>query len=437
MDARSHGRPESTWQRWGAIGFIVVLACGIILRLIWPEVMEYKADEVWLFEKCMNIGRTEPIPATAMHASVGPNNPAQALLVWVGLARLFDVHEPPELGTAIHIINIAALLLLAAFARWGVRPEEREPWLWATALAAVNPFTILFHRKIWQPCVLPIVLVLMLMCWYRRERWWPAFFWGLLSLVVMQIHLAGLFLTLGFLGWTLIFEARRLNWKAWFWGSCLGGLGLLPWLYYLFFQYMSDPIVRKPWPRFFPLHFWVHWTTEPLGLGMEYSLGRDFRSFLAWPIVDGHPTYLVALAHLLLIGAGLVIFWRAGVNFWRERRAGRTLWQVVTTPGLQSAYAVCFGYGLILTWSCLGYYRHYHILSFPFMFAWLAFLAVGRPEVRNVMARWGRVLLVLVIVGELFVSGAFWHYLREHPEGVNGDFRQPYFGQMQSSVAQR
>ena len=71
-------------------------------------------------------------------------------------------------------------------------------------------------------------------------------------------------------------------------------------------------------------------------------------------------------------------------------RAGRTLWQVVTTPGLQSAYAVCFGYGMILTWSCLGYYRHYHILSFPFMFAWLAFLAVGRPEARAVVRSWSR-----------------------------------------------
>ena len=63
-------------NRWGLYGFIAILICGVALRLIWPDVMEYKEDEQWLFGKCMTVGRTEPIPTTAMHASVGPNNPA-------------------------------------------------------------------------------------------------------------------------------------------------------------------------------------------------------------------------------------------------------------------------------------------------------------------------------------------------------------------------
>ena len=344
--------------------------------------------------------------------------------MWVGLARVMGVKRPTDLASATQWLNIAALLLLAIFAwRW-TRRDEHEPWLWATALAAVNPFAILFQRKIWQPSILPVFLVLMVMCWEKRERAGPAFCWGVLSLIVMQLHLSGFFLTAGFLLWALIFDRARMNWRGWFGGSCLGGLGLLPWFYYLVFTFAKHPVVHTKWPRFFPIQFWIHWTTDPFGLGLEYSLGRNFPDFLRWPLVGGTATYIVGIAHLALLGLAATILLRAAFRLMRHLRAGHSFWQLLATPQLQSVYAACFGYGGLLTLSCVGYYHHYQILSFPFPFAWVAYLALGASQ-RVVPARTGRFLLVIVIVSEVIVSACFWYYLHAHPEGVEGSFSQP------------
>jgi hypothetical protein len=414
-------------RRFGAAGLILCLITGVVLRTIWPEVMEYKADEQSLFTKCISVGRTEPLPITTGIADLrlGFSEPPLSLLAWVGLARVAGVTQPTDLASAIHWLNIGALLLLAAFALWGTRPAEREPWLWATALAAVNPFAILFQRKIWDPSILPLFLVLMLICWEKRERAGPAFCWGALSLIVMQLYLPGFFLAAGFLVWTLIFDRTRMNWRGWFAGSCLGGIGLLPWFYYLLFTFAQHPVVRTKWPRFFPVQYWIHWITEPFGLGLEYSLGRNFVDFLRWPLVHGTATYIVGIAHLVLLAIGATILVRAAIRLARNLRSGRSPWQMLRTPALQSVYAACFGYGGLLTLSCTGYYRHYLTLAFPFPFVWAAYLALHAQDRDAKFKRTGRWLLVIVIVSEVIVSACFWYYLHAHPQGVEGGFSQP------------
>jgi len=410
----------------GTTGLILCLLAGIILRTIWPEVMEYRADEQSLFTKCINVGRTEPLPLTTgiTDTRLGLDEPPLSLLMWVALARVTGVKRPTDLASATQWLNIGALLLLAIFAwRW-TRRDDREPWLWATALAAVNPFAILFQRKIWDPSILPAFLVLMVICWEKRERAGPAFCWGVLSLIVMQLYLPGFFLGAGFLLWALIFDRARMNWRGWFAGSCLGGLGLLPWFYYLIFTFAKHPVVHTKWPRFFPIQFWIHWTTDPFGLGLEYSLGRNFPDFLRWPLVCGTATYLVGIAHVALLGLAATILLRGAFRLRRHLRAGHSFSQLLAAPQLQSVYAACFGYGGLLTLSCVGYYHHYQIFSFPFPFAWVAYLALGAsPGV--VPAPAGRFLLVIVIVTELIVSACFWYYLRAHPQGVGGGFSQP------------
>ena len=136
----------------------------------------------------------------------------------------------------MQIVNIAALLLLVGFAFRHVRREEREAWLWAAALVAVNPLAVLFHRKIWPPCVLPLLTLAMLYGWWYRQRRGAAFVWGFVGICLGQIHMAGFFFAAGFVLWALVFDrpwSERVAWRSWLLGSVLGSLPMLPWLVHL------------------------------------------------------------------------------------------------------------------------------------------------------------------------------------------------------------
>src|SRR4051794_14111830 len=72
--------PRSTWRHCATGGLLLLLVTGGVLRLIWPEVMEFKRDEIYVFERCMNAGRREPMPRVGLDCSAGPANPA--LSIW-------------------------------------------------------------------------------------------------------------------------------------------------------------------------------------------------------------------------------------------------------------------------------------------------------------------------------------------------------------------
>ncbi len=153
-----------SFASWPVLGIVLALVAGAGLRLIWPADIEYKADEAWTFEH----SRQADLPWLGMPSSVDIPNPGMSLWVFIGLQRLSGAEDPPALARAVQCINIAALVLLVVFAFWYVPRSEREPWLWAAALVAVNPLAVLFHRKIWPPCVLPLLTLLMLYGWWYR-----------------------------------------------------------------------------------------------------------------------------------------------------------------------------------------------------------------------------------------------------------------------------
>src|SRR5262249_3528505 len=54
--------PQHLWP----IGLLVAFALGAVLRLIWVEDMEWKADEVWTFSQTQEVGHTKPFPWLGM-----------------------------------------------------------------------------------------------------------------------------------------------------------------------------------------------------------------------------------------------------------------------------------------------------------------------------------------------------------------------------------
>ncbi len=413
---------------WSILGIVLALFAGAGLRLIWAEDIEYKADEAWTFEH----SRDGDLPWLGMPSSVDIPNPGMSVWVFVLLERLSGADDPPALARAVQITNVAALVLLVCFALRHVPRGEREAWLWAAALVAVNPLAVLFHRKIWPPCVLPLLTLAMLYGWWYRQRRVPAFVWGMVGVCLGQIHMAGFFFASGFVLWALLFDRpwrERVAWRSWLIGTALGTLPMLPWLIHLLTQPSARPINPHRWVHAFELKFWIRWFTESFGLGIDYTFGPYFREFLSYPLLAGRPTYLVGLLHWIVGGIALLMLGRAGISLWRRRDQWRDCWIGRESASAFTQNAALWGFGLLLTLSSFSIHRHYMIVLFPLEFLWVARLALatGGEHARSV--RVGRVLLMSLWLAQFCISANMLAYVHTRQNFAGTEYGIPYGAQ--------
>jgi hypothetical protein len=410
-------------RKWGLAALAIALVFGAGLRLIWVEDMEYKADEAWTFQQTQESGEARPFPWRGMPSSQGYDNPGLSVWVFMGLGKLLPLDEPTALARAVQILSIIATLALAVFALVAVPRAEREPWLWAVALLALNPLALLFHRKIWPPSILPIFVTFMLVSWWYRARRVGAFAWGLLGACLGQIHMGGFFFAAGFAGWAALFDRQRVAWRAWFLGSCLGALPLIPWFVYLSQAWGQFSLPHRNWIHILEGRFWTRWVLEPLGFGLSYALEQDYTDFLRYPFLAGHPTYLVGLLHVLVIGIGLTLCVRTGRYVWDNR--GK--WSRPQSATALTQNAALWGFGILQTLSCLPIHRHYMVIAYPLEFLWLARLALLRPT------RVSRGLLATLCTVQFFLSAGFLSYIHSH-DRIHGDYGVPYRAQQRAPV---
>jgi hypothetical protein len=405
------------------------LLAGAALRLVWPADIEYKADEAWTFQH----SRAAGLPWLGMPSSVDIPNPGMSLWVFMALQRVSGADDPPALARAVQTVNVAALVLLVVFAVRCVSKSEREPWLWAAALIAVNPLAVLFHRKIWPPCLLPLLTLAMLYGWWHRRRWGPAFLWGLLGVCLGQIHMAGFFFAGGFALWALLFDRpwrERVAWRSWLAGSALGALPMLPWLIYLVRHPSERPINPYRWVHAFERKFWIRWFSESFGFGIDYTFGPYFREFQRYPLLAGHPTYLVAVLHLFVAVVAAVLMGRGVLSLWRRRADWRGLWIGRASESAFTQNAALWGFGLLLTLSSFSIHRHYMIVLFPLEFLWLARLALNSGAASERSLRLGRALLLSLCLAQFFLSANMLAFIHARQNFAGTEYGVPYGAQL-------
>ncbi len=378
---------RSQWM----IFLLVSLVAGILLRLSFPGDIEYKYDEQYMFNAVRAVGPHDPWPTLGMTSGVQIPNPGMSVWVFLTLARIFPITTPPDLARAVQILNILALALLMVFAWKWVEEKERLNWCWAAALVAVNPFAVLFERKIWAQCTLPFFLVLFWIAWHYRRKPLGAFFWGLIGACLGQVHLSGFFFAAAvFLG-TLLYDRLSAKWPYWFAGSVLGAIPLYPWLQFMLghkgqpFQWSS--LLWCLYPK-----FWVYWVADPLGIGLTYSLKTlHFLDFLRYPLIGGFPTFLVGLCH----GVILWVAFSLGYSLWKQKKL-RVAEAGKTETGL-ALTSVLWIMGILLTLSRVQLFRHYLVITFPLEWVWLSRMARrDKGGNRSLAILWGAELLLSV-----------------------------------------
>ncbi len=407
-------------RKYWPIALLAALVVGGILRLVYGNDIEYKYDEAWTFENAVAEAKGD-WRWFGMESSTKAPNPGMSVWVFTVLGKLGRVVDPPGLVRTIQILNILALVSLVLFARRLIPSEEREPWYWAAALAAVNPLAVLFQRKIWPPSVLPLLSLGMLAGWWRRECLVGAFVWGLVGACLGQIHMSGFFVAAALAGWTAIFRRQNTRWLGWIVGTCLGLVPLVPWIREMTTESGRTAISTRKWYTVAEMKFWTNWVSEPLGLTPQYTLGRDFGDYLSYPIIGGRPTYVVGFAHLVLVAVGVIILSRAAHSLWSNRTRWREL---VVGRDSTSAFVInacLWGCGLLLTATGSRIYRHYLLVLFPLTFVWLARLALGGGSLS-----FGRSLLCTICVAQAITSAAMIGYVHSHDRTIRGDYGMPY-----------
>ncbi|HZZ78524.1 MAG TPA: hypothetical protein VFE62_08400, partial [Gemmataceae bacterium] len=308
MPAREIGtatRSGLSLRVWLALA--AVLAAGMALRLVWLDDIEYKIDEEWTWYHAHAAGRTEPFPWVGMPTSAGPENPGMSLWVFIPLGWLGE--RPADLARGVAGLSIAALLITVLFAFRSVPPRDREMWLWAAALSAVHPLSVLHHRKIWPPCTFPLLGVLFVICWWHRDRRLFAFGWGALGSVLAQINPSAGFFAAGFALWSWVGRRSPIAWKSWLLGSALASLPLIPWFIHISTVSTQPHVTTLKWTRLLEGKFFLRWFTEPFGIGLDHALGDDYVDFLRQPVLAGVPTHLVGILHLTALSIAVAIGW--------------------------------------------------------------------------------------------------------------------------------
>jgi 4-amino-4-deoxy-L-arabinose transferase-like glycosyltransferase len=406
----------------------LALISGVLLRVLFVQDMEYKEDEEYNFTQTQLIGNTQPWPWYGIPSGVYLVNPGMSIWVFAVLAKLFGIHQPTELATAVQLFALLGMSLIIPFALKWVESSEKKQWLWAFCFGMVNPFLVVYQRKLWPEPFLPFFTLLTLAGWWNRKKAIGAFVWGAIGAVLGQIHMSGFFFAFALFLWTAVFDSKRkeVNWIFWFLGSVLGALPLIPWIMYIV-QHPIQQSMSAGWQEIVQLKYWTFWLSDAMGLHLGNTLGinrgpshwNQISDFVRYPIVFGHATYLNGIAHgvaliasILILGKGMVSLGRKPSE-WPDRFIGRSS----QTAFVQNS--ALWGCGIILTLTGVMIRRYYMNVTFPLEF--LLLIRLADPE-----SRIGHRLLASLWICQLLISAHFVGYIHVNEGSVQGDYGKAY-----------
>lgn len=418
MNSGRSGTPRIGFYGWT---YLIALVCGTVLRLIYPRDTVWDPDQVWNFEHGIGMGATLPWDCLGMMSSGGVRNPGMSLWIFVLLARTLGITNPEQLSRTVAVMSILAIVLIGFWSLVQLRGSDREVWLAAGAIAAVNPIAIFLDRVIWAQSTLPLLAVAFWIGIWNRDRWWGAVLWGCMGACLSQIHLAGFFVGAAAFLWVVLFKRRGPRWWAYAMGTAIAGWPLVLWLKYLATGHFTPPSYSI-WAHF-PGKVWLWWLLSDSGLAVKYLAGNFWRLrfvvLLREPRILGTQTYgvLVVYAALtLLLVSALAVSFRHLV---RQRKAWK---QQLLIGDTQTAFLIrtaVIGFAGLSTLLPAPVFVHYFLAAFPMGFVWIASLFARAPSWTPAQRR---AELLAVIIFQLVIAIAIATFLHRDFAAPPGSF---------------
>ena len=413
------------WRHRSVIGLAAAIVAGSIFRLIWLRDVEYKADEIWAFTQVQAFWHTHILPPVGVPSSAGLPHPGLNIWGFIAISALLPTIGPLELTRAVQIINIVAIIALAIFVQMAVDRSEREPWRWSVALLSVNPLSVLFSRKLWAQDLLPLFTLGFLAGWWYRRRRWGAFLWGLMGALLGQVHLTGFVFAAAFFLFVLVFDRRTVRWVAWFGGSLVGLVPLLPWL--LAIGKGGEPV--KPVQFNDPLIPFGDWIDYALGLDLHQPLGDNFTAFLAFPRIYLYPSYLAGALMAGIVAIFVMLVRRLGRRLAVERTQTAALLLGMRSSTSLALNAAFFGYCALLAAMSQPVYLHYMIVASPLPALWVAWMARAGTGPGAGSAANARGLLAALVIAQASLTVLFLLYIHQ-TQIIHGDYGTAFGSQL-------
>mgnify|MGYP001037531694 CR=1 FL=1 len=385
---------------------------GIILRLIWPMDMEWKYDEVWVFEHGLELYKTGAFPSLGMESGGNVKNPAFG--IWFFNLIGFFTQTPLGFLSWIQWINIFSLIgfLFVLYKK----SSDKINTLLAMALISVSPLPILFSRKIWAQNVLPLFTLIILITFLYRRKYLGAFLWGLVGGLIGQVHMSGFFFSLGIVIFVFLKEYMNKDyvtkWGSWLVGSALSLIPMISWFQYLLSKDPSNSegsIISVA--NIFKFRFLTYNFMDVTGINLKYSLGKHFYEFVKIP----YNLILFSICVFVLVFLTVTVVLKAK-NFILNFK------NIIKNSDDITLYAigVIVGYGVILTFTGIKIRPHYLIICYPFSFYFFVKILENKKEI-----------ILISIVTQLFLSLSFLHFIHSKQDLSLGDYGKTYRLQMQ------
>jgi len=389
----------------------LVVLCIILLIAGWmrlgrSDIVEYFHDDAMLSTLALEMANGENFPLTGILSSTGIPNPPTSVYV---MAIPFSLSSDPNF--AIHfvmLLNVVGVGILWMIAH---RYFGRQVGIFVSLAYAINPWAVLFSRKIWaQDFHTPFILLGLLLLLYgfwesSDQRGWKQAFAQLLSIPILlfafQIHFAALALAPIILV-ALWMGRKRIIWRAMLISFILSACVLAPYIIGLTETLSQDATRISDAANRSSASNGVSFTSEPIidtgylssGAGLETWVAPDQQDKLR----ETYPPFTQAgLLFSLLMLVGIVIVWKT----YRQFTLLMLIWAFL--PQL----------ALIINWTPV--YVHYFIPSIPAM---LLLAGIGFGYILQFIAlsriisglAWG---LIFVIFGLQIIQ---WHNILDYVE---------------------
>lgn len=399
-DATDAERRAGGWWFVPAAAALVVL--GIVVRCMFLGDIEFKGDEAMALVLGSDFLAHPRLVTHGMMSSIGWANPP-ASVYFFAVAHAVGGGDPTAATVTVIAWNGLGLALFAAWLMRTRRHSLGAFWcLWALGLLCLNPWAVIYSRKIWAQDLLPPLVIGGLWC---LEALWDGEATSkratrvrlavgiLLLLVAAQVHMSGILWMAALAAACVLCRPPRLRSQVWFVLGLTAVAGLIlyvPWLIYLAHHGLATPM--GSWSRriaYFAPEAWFalrwiagtwHGQGYPLlsyffdqpGPGGQEETGLFFSAMgPAWRVAE------VAVG-VFSVGAWLAAGEHVRRSIATRQPAGPTQW---LTVGL-AAY-VC-----VLVAGAVHAHPHYAIVALP---AAVLVLARGleRAETRWLAARTG------------------------------------------------
>ncbi len=166
---RESEMPSIHHRRFSGLFIWMTLAIGLLLRVAWPTLAEFKLDEATVVREAMAIAWRGEFPVVGMGSSIGMANlPLTFYLTAIPL-RIWS--DPVAAVVFLGLLN--GLAVIACYGL-GKRYFNHSVGTVAAFLFATNPWAILLARKIWAK-TLPLFTIAffaaLLATFVRRRQW--------------------------------------------------------------------------------------------------------------------------------------------------------------------------------------------------------------------------------------------------------------------------